>query len=557
MKRRIFLCVCIVSMASVLLLAVCVVGLAYHGASEDTWANLQAKDYYLSAGYEEGGEAYLQTVRGYEGRITLIAPDGTVLFDDREDPAGMENHAGRPEVAGALEDGVGRDERISETLDERTLYYALRLPDGNVLRVSDTTDSMWGEALRLIPAMLGIMALLVLGAALVARWQTGALLAPINRIDLDAPLEAGSYGELSPLLRRIASQREEIDAQMAEMKRRQEEFSTVTANMEEGLFVVNHEGQVLSINRSARHILGVGEREVQGEPVLSLSRNLELDAAVKAAVAGRRVEQVFTLMGRKFQLRASPAQGEGGVQGAVVLLVDETEKLEAEQNRREFSANVSHELKTPLTSISGYAEIMQGGLVKPEDVGEFAGRIYSETNRLIQLVEDIIKLSRLDERDPEPATEEDVELLALAEEMAGSLREKAQEAGVSLQVAGAPVHLPAQRSILCEVLYNLIENAIRYNKPGGAVKVEVGEEGPDATVSVSDTGVGIPPEHQDRVFERFYRVDKSHARESGGTGLGLSIVKRGAMFHGGEVELVSSTAAGSVFRLRLPKDGKR
>ncbi len=553
MRRRIFWSITLVALGSVLLLAVFVVGLSYRDASKDTWLMLEEKAFYVGAGMEDAGPEYLEQVRDYSGRTTLIAPDGTVLFDDKQDPATMDNHADRPEVAAAMQNGVGREERFSDTQSTRTLYYALRLPDGNILRVSADVGTVWSEALTIVPWLAGVLVLVLLVASVVARWQTKAILAPINEIDLAQPLEASAYGELSPLLRRIAAQQQQIAAQMQQLEQKQEEFAVITKNMEEGLVVVNREGQVLSINQSARVILHAQAVSATGRHILELRRDLALDEAVKDAVAGHHNERIFETDGHKFRLAASPASHEGVVQGAVLLFVNETEKLEAEATRREFAANVSHELNTPLTSIRGYAEIMQHGMVDPKDIPDFSGRIFKEAGRLIALIEDIIKLSKLDEKEVGSEQEqEEVDLLALAEHTAESLCQRAEEKDVEVQVYGVSAWVRGVRTILEEVLYNLVDNAIRYNKIGGRVEVEVRKEKGEVVLRVQDTGIGILPEHQLHVFERFYQVEKSGAYAGGGTGLGLSIVKRGVLFHGGSVTLESAGGKGSTFVVRLP-----
>ncbi len=551
MKKKIFASICLVSFASLLLLFLCVLALAYTRGTRNAFSTLQSDASYVAAGYETSGLDYLKNIRGYPGRITLVAPDGSVLFDDRQSPAQMENHAGRPEVAEALQNGSGRAQRKSDTLGERTLYYALRLKSGEVLRMSMQAATASASALALVPWLLGVSLLLVLCAAAVARWQAKRILAPLNAIDLDAPMDSGGYEEIAPLLRRIDAQKRQIAQKAAELQHQQEEFGAVTQSMDEGMVLTDPEGVVLSLNQSARRILGI-ETGSEGQPLLALCRDLGLQRAAKEAAEGKRSEQELQAGGRSYRLLASPARrAEGPPHGAVLLLVDDTEKLEAEQNRREFSANVSHELKTPLTSISGYAEIIRGGLVKAEDIPAFAGKIYDEAARLMALIEDILQLSRLDEKEggqpPEP-----VELLALCQSTAENLRSAAEEKGVALQVEGEAVQVQGSPSILLEVVYNLLDNAIRYNRPGGRVEVKVGREDGMALLQVADTGLGIEPQHQPHVFERFYRADKSHSRQSGGTGLGLAIVKRGVMYHGGQVGLESSPGQGSAFTVRLP-----
>ncbi len=550
MKKRIFASICLVSLASLLLLTACVTAFVYNQATRDGWASLSADAKYLAAGYEYGGMDYFTKIRAYRGRITLIAADGQVLFDDRQDPTTMDNHSTRPEVADALQNGQGQAQRTSDTLGERTLYYAIRLQNGEVLRVAMRENSILAEALGLVPWLLLVSAVIIVLAGAVARWETKRILVPINQVDLEAPLEGAGYDELAPLLRRIARQKEEIHENTSELQKRQEEFAAVTRSMDEGLIVTDGEGRILTLNQSAGRILEIDEG-AEGQPLVTQSRNLELYKALKDAAAGQRSEHILPLGGRQYRLVASPAHRGGSGGGAVLLLMDETEKLEAEQTRREFSANVSHELKTPLTSISGYAEIIRGGLVQPGDIPAFAGKIYDEAARLMALIEDILQLSKLDEKDPK-SPPEDVALLQLAQSAAESLQSTAAEKGIDLAVSGEEVTAPGSGSILLEVLYNLMDNAIRYGKTGGRAEVHIGKEEDYAKITVCDDGIGIPPEHQSHIFERFYRVDKSHSRQSGGTGLGLAIVKRGVLYHGGRVELQSSPGQGSTFTVLLP-----
>ncbi|NLW79885.1 MAG: PAS domain-containing protein [Ruminococcaceae bacterium] len=551
MKKRIFRSICAVALASLLLLCVGVIVLVYQTSTQSGFSNLRADTTFIAVGVENGGEAYLQSIRRYPGRVTWIAPDGTVLYDDREDAQNMDNHASRPEVAAALQTGAGQAQRQSGTMGERTLYYAQRLTDGSILRLSIQVDNIWAEVLQFVPWLIGISLLLIVAAALLARWQTRRIVQPVNQLDLDAPFDADAYDELAPLLRKIAAQKQQIEKSVQALKHQQAEFAAITQSMNEGLLVVDAAGKVLTINQSAQRILGIAASPDTPLPLLELSRNLVLEEAVKAATAGRRTEHVLALNGRQYRLLASPSGPAESVQGAVLLLMDDTENLQAEQTRREFSANVSHELKTPLTSISGYAEIIRDGLVQPQDIPAFAGKIYDESARLMALVNDIIKLSRLDERQA-PAAREPVDLFHMAGQTAAALQTQADDKSIALAVTGAETTIPGVPAILSEVLFNLVDNAIRYTQPGGQVQVAVGREGPQAFIRVADTGIGIPPEHQPHIFERFYRVDKSHARESGGTGLGLSIVKRGALFHGGRVEASSQPGHGSTFTVWLP-----
>lgn len=554
MRKRIFYSICAVALACLLLFSVCVVALVYSSATRDGFENLRSGAATLATGYQAQGQAFLQQAAPANNRITLIAPDGTVLYDNRENPATLENHAGRPEVAAAMQTGAGSAQRMSGTFGERQLYHALRLADGNILRLAMEADSVLAQALRLVPWLLLIAVGLVAAASLAARWISGKLLRPLARLDLDDPLGTQTYDELAPLLRKLAAQQQRIAAQLAEMQARRQEFELVTDCMDEGLIVLGARGQVLSLNASARRILNTDADIADAPPLLSIARDLVLDEAVKQVLAGQGGHTVLEAAGRHYQVLLNPTRQGGTVTGAVLLLVDETEKLQAEQHRREFTANVSHELKTPLTSISGYAELIQTGTAKPEDVAGFAGRIQAESSRLVALVEDIIRLSRLDEKDPS-LQKVQVELLGLAEQVAESLAPAAAQKETALLVNGEGCAILGAPSILTEILYNLAENAIRYSPPRSTVTIRVQRQPGGARLVVEDDGPGIPPQHRQRVFERFYRVDKSHSRQSGGTGLGLAIVKNGARFHGGTVELEPARPRGSRFIVTLPLAG--
>ncbi len=555
MKKRIFISICGVALVILLLLSSCVVALAYGQATRDGFAALRANLLYLSAGYTAGGQQYLQTVQTSAQRITLIAPDGSVLFDNAQDISTMGNHADRPEVAAALQSGFGQAERQSDTFGQRLLYSAAALPGGNVLRVALFAGDLVQQALRLVPWLLGISLVLVVLAALAARRITARLLAPINELNLDAPLDAEAYDELAPLLRRIAAQQGRIAAQMDELRASRAEFDAVAASLGEGLVLLNNKAQVLSINESARNILDIRQSVDDAPLLLAIARNLDLDNVIKQALAGHSAQAPLTAGGRIYRVSASPTLRQSEVTGAVLLLLDDTEKIEGEERRREFTANVSHELKTPLTSISGFAELIQTGIAKQQDVADFAGRIQREAARLIALIDDIIQLSRLDEKSPLVEWEE-LNLVDLAQQVGKSLAPAVREKEIRLEISGPgdgrPVVLRGVRPLLVEILYNLVDNAIRYSPPGTRVTVELENQPGGVTAAVADNGPGIAPQHQARVFERFYRVDKSHSKHSGGTGLGLSIVKNGAAYHGGTVTLQSTPGQGSRFTVALP-----
>ena len=544
----------LLSLASVLLLTLFTLGVFYGVLTGQLRREQRSEAAYIAAGMKQtGDEAYLiQAGQVDDTRITLIAPDGTVLYDSSASPASMENHGDRPEVIAALSIGVGESARPSETIGKETLYYATKLPDGNVLRLADTQASVWGVLWRMLPAAAGTLVLTLFICVLLAKRMTRHVISPLNALNLDDPLNNDIYDELSPLLSRLETQKRQISSQMRELTARSDEFSAIAHNMREGLLVLNANGVILTINRSAQRLFRADSKTCTGKHLLTVDRSRRLQAALEQAAKGVPAEQVIQLNRRSYQLIASPVRERDEVTGVVVLIMDFTEREEQERMRREFSANVSHELKTPLTSISGYAEIMKDGLVKPEDMRGFAQRIHEESTRLIDLVEDIIRLSRLDEGAGDLPFER-VELLALANSVKERLTPVAQAQGIALRVEGEAVEIHGVKQVLEEILYNLCDNGIRYNKPGGSVTASVHKQADGRVdVTVSDTGIGIPPEHQNRVFERFYRVDKSHSRGTGGTGLGLAIVKRGALMHGARLSLESTVNKGTVITVKFP-----
>ncbi len=550
MKRKIFIGIFLTSLLCIVLFAVGTVAAVYNQETSSVRNNLQSYASVLSVGCEEDGFAYLEKIRGYQGRITYINSEGVVLFDNRSEPSEMENHGDRPEVMAAQANGTGQAQRHSDTIGESTLYYATLLDNGDVLRLSMNVDSILSNTLSLVPWLILALIVVLILASFIAKSISKSILNPLNQINLDAPMDADVYEELSPLVRRISAQKEQLQHKAEELSRQQEEFRSVVQNMDEGLILIDHEGIVHMLNQSACQILNIPQDSLH-KPLLTLNRDLALQQAARLATGGERTVQEISMQGRRYRVVASPARNEAEKTGAVLLLMDDTERLEAEQNRREFSANVSHELKTPLTSISGYAEIIRNGLVQPNDVAEFAGKIYTEAARLIDLIEDIIQLSRLDEKEAQQ-TSENVDLLSVSREVARALQGKAEEKQVRITVDGQAVMVQGVTSILHEMIYNLADNAIRYNQDGGDVHISVEKTEGEAVLRVKDTGIGIDTAQQAHVFERFYRVDKSHSRQSGGTGLGLAIVKRGTLFHNGQVYLQSAPGKGSEFTIRLP-----
>lgn len=517
----------------------------YRDFEEQVFSELALEAQYITHGLELSGENYLKTLQA-DTRITWVAADGTVIYDSVADAMTMENHLNREEIADAMANGYGRNSHYSQTLTERTLYYAARMDDGTVLRVSCTQNTVATMLMELFPVIGWIVVLaLVLCAALSFRLAR-QITAPINAIDLDCPSATGNYKELSPLISRLQEQNQTIHRQMEELSNRQREFTAMADNMQEGFLLLDMKMNILSCNKSAlEHLNGWCRQNMVLERTEQTGQIY--DAAV-VALAGKRCDSHMQIREQVYQIIASPVASEGQVSGAVVMLVDVTERAQREMLRREFSANVSHELKTPLTSISGFAELMQAGMVPPEKIGEFSGDILRETHRLLTLVEDIIKLSRLDES-PQNLERETVDLYELSEEVLRSLHSTAEKQNIRLTLNGQRTKIVGVWHILNEMVYNLCDNAIKYNRPGGSVTVIVRE----GYLRVTDTGIGIPYVHQSRVFERFYRVDKSHSKAVGGTGLGLSIVKHGAIFHGAQVELESEPGAGTTVTIRFPE----
>ena len=503
---------------------------------------------------EQGGQAYLEqlTARDLrytwtpEYRLTWIASDGTVLFDSEEPAEGMENHGDRTEVRQAFAAGESSSVRYSDTWTRRTLYYARALNNGTVLRISIRQASVLALALAMLQPILLVGLAAVILAAVLADRMAKRIVRPLNSLDLDHPLENDAYEELSPLLGRIHQQHRQIEAQLRALRRKTEEFEQITENMSEGLVLLDGKGVVLSINPAARTIFHADSACV-GQEFLVIDRDHTINLAVQTALEGGHSEVRAVRNDREYQFDISRITVDGLTAGTVLLAFDVTEQAAAERSRREFTANVSHELKTPLQSIMGSAELLENGLVKQEDVPQFVGVIRTEAARLVTLVEDIIHLSQLDEGTaPE---KEQVNLLELADSAVSALRERAEERHIGLSVSGENLMVDGVRNFLYEMFYNLIDNAIKYNIDGGKVEVTVLTGDTAATVSVKDTGIGIPPEYQARVFERFFRVDKSRSKASGGTGLGLSIVKHIAQYHHAEIKLHSGNGRGTIIEI--------
>ena len=528
-----------------------VMGILYSNFDGQMRKELSKEAAYLTYGVEQQGVDYLKNIKDKSARITYIDQDGTVLFDNEADVSEMKNHSDRTEFQKAEKYGAGESSRYSDTLSEKTIYYALRLKDGTVLRVSGTQDSVLALVENLIFPLCGLLCLMLILSGIMASAISKRIVKPINELDLESPEENQIYEELSPLLSKIHRQNREIQNQLELAKQQQEEFALITENMQEGLIVIDKYTMILSANSSAWNLFHM-DRGCQGESVYCLDREEEFRHAIEQVLSGEHTELVLKLNGSDIQLIANPVIRDKKTEGAVVLLVNVTEKLERESLRREFSANVSHELKTPLTSISGFAEIMQGGLVKNEDIPKFAGRIYKESQRLLQLVEDVIQISQLDEEKTSYVWEP-VDVYQVCKNAFESLKEKAKRLNVHLYICGERMKMEAVRTLLEEAIYNVCDNAIKYNRNDGSVSVFLTQTAQEIQIVVKDTGVGIPKEDQNRVFERFYRVDKSHSKEIGGTGLGLSIVKHAVGALKGSVILRSEEGNGTEICMKFPK----
>ena len=502
-----------------------------------------------AAAVEDGGTDYLSQLTADRCRLTWIAADGSVLYDTKTDAESLENHASRAEVSQALATGTGESTRYSSTLMEKTMYYAQRLDDGTVLRISISRATVGMIAVGMIQPLLIVLIVALILSGLLARRLSRRIVDPLNSLDLEHPLDNDAYEELSPLLKRIHHQHVEIQTQLRELREKTDEFTQITGSMREGLVLLDEHGSILSINAAAQALFGA-DAQCVGRDFLTIERSHEISAAIQAAAADGHSEVRAERAGRVYQFDISRITSDGKFLGTVILAFDITEQEFAERNRREFTANVSHELKTPLQGIIGSAELIENGMVKPEDLPRFVGHIHAEAARLVTLIDDIIRLSQLDEGDAMPT--EPVDLLAVSQEAAENLHDAAAARNVTVSVTGQPAVLPGVRRLIYEIVYNLCDNAIKYNRDGGRVDVTVAADAGGSSITVADTGIGIAPEHQARVFERFYRVDKSHSKASGGTGLGLSIVKHAVQYHHGRIELESTPGTGTTIRVVFP-----
>ena len=559
MTRKIFRSI-LMAAAAVLLVNLAVVTGCLYYYYQNVQEN-QMKDELVLASYavESDGIKYLEKLpsntyslsqtAGY--RFTWINQDGTVLFDTKTSADKMENHMDRAEIREAFSQGEGSSARYSATLTERTVYYAKALSDGTVLRISASQATVLALVLEMLQPILIVAVFAVVLSAVLANWMAKKIVQPLNALDLDNPLENNSYEELAPLLGRIHHQQQQISAQVRSLQKKTDEFSQITGYMNEGLILLDNKGKILSLNPAAQKLFDTDSSCI-GRDFLLIDRSHDMSTAVHSASENGHSEIRTERNGREYQFDISRIESDGSIAGMVLFAFDVTEQVAAERSRQEFTANVSHELKTPLQSIMGSAELLENGLVKPGDIPEFASLIRTETARLVALVEDIIHLSQLDEGIR--MEYESVDLYATAKEVINALQGNAEEKQVKMSLEGESIAVNGVRGFLYEMIYNLCDNAVKYNVEGGSVDVSIFNDGTDAVVSVRDTGIGIPPEYQSRIFERFFRVDKSRSKASGGTGLGLSIVKHIAQYHHAAVQLDSQPGKGTEVFVRFPKE---
>ena len=549
MTKKIFKSILIVAGTVLLASIVIIMGCLYEYFSNIQKDKLADELDIAASAVELYGTDYLKNIDSERYRITWIQADGKVIYDTQAGADSMENHADRQEVKQALAEGEGSSSRYSDTLMEKTSYYARLLDDGSVLRVSTTYATAGLLVLGMLqPILVVLIAALVLSGML-ARRISKRIVEPMNSIDLDRPLENDTYEELSPLLNRINQQHKEIEMQMRYLKQKTDEFTQITESMKEGLILLDNKGNVLSINEAAQNILETDSSCI-GHNFLSIERSRSINHAIAKAFEDGHSEEYAEYAGREYQIDISRIESDGDIVGAVLLAFDITEQQNAQRNRREFTANVSHELKTPLQGIIGSAELIENGMVKPEDMPRFTGHIRKEASRLVTLIEDILRLSQLDEGRQMPS--EQVDLFELAEEVRSVLEGACEAKHINMKLMGEHVSIDGVKRLLYEIIYNLCDNAVKYNNEGGIADIDISSDEKNAYITVRDSGIGIPQDQQQRVFERFYRVDKSHSKESGGTGLGLSIVKHAVSYHNGTVSMKSEPGNGTEIRVSIP-----
>ena len=551
MTKRIFRSICLVALAVLVATVALIMGVLYGYFTDMQHDQLKMQTELAAQGVNNEGLDFFQDMNMKDYRITLIQPDGTVIYDSQVQSGDMENHLEREEVQEALSSRYGESERYSATLMETSLYSAIQLDDGSILRMSISQSSILTLLLGALQPIIVIIVIAVILSLFLASRLSKKIVKPLNELDLDDPLSNEGYDELSPLLLRVYNQQKQLKKQAAALQKSQDEFAAATASMSEGLILLNDKCTILSINKAATVLLDTDQHCV-GQNILTVNRDLELQDVLSKALNGEQNEIILDLHDGHYQISASPVISDSTVSGIALLIFDVTEKENAEQMRREFTANVSHELRTPLHSISGYAELLKNGMVKTGDIRPIASKIYGEAQRMVQLVEDIINLSHLDEG-AEDMLREKVDMFEIVKATVQSLEPEAESADVSINMTGEQAVITGVPQLLGGIVYNLCDNAIKYNHKGGRVSINLKSSANEVLLTVSDNGIGIPAEDQNRIFERFYRVDKSHSKEVGGTGLGLSIVKHSAKIHNAKISLESTVGKGTTITVRFPK----
>lgn len=551
MNKKIFISSFTMSISVLLVSITMIIPMLFRFFELQLQKELKNEATYISYGLENEGISYLENFKSESKRITLIGQNGSVIFDNKADISLLDNHSDRAEIKQAMDIGVGISLRYSNTLTEKTIYYAIKLSNAMILRVSLTQHTIIAILIYLMPQFIGIVLIAFILSFILSAWFSKSIIKPINCLDLNEPENNVTYEELTPLLSKIARQKQIIEQQLKEAQKRQEEFHMITENMKEGFLVIDQRAVLLSYNSSALKLLGI-EKEVDGN-VLTLNRTKDFREAVTTALLGKCAKSIMTYNGRYYHLIANPVLDDDKVVGAIIMIMDSTESVKREQLRREFTANISHELKTPLTSISGFAELMKLGGTPEEMVIDFSTSIYDEAQRLISVVTDVIKISELDEKDIQ-YEEETVDLHELSKEIIERLYPETRKKNIHINLLGEKVTIKGVKKILSDIIFNLCENAIKYNKENGTVTITTQKVDYDKVIlKVSDTGIGIPLECQSQVFERFYRVDKSHSKKIGGTGLGLSIVKHGALYHHANITLESVEGKGTSITITFKK----
>lgn len=548
MTKKIFRSIIAVAMVVLLASLFIAITFLYNYFNKSQVSQLKEELSLASTSVDKVGIEYFDNFNSPVFRFTLIDDDGEVLYDSQATAEDMENHLEREEIIEALESGYGSSARYSSTLTEKTFYEAIRLESGKVLHISVSQVTVGALIISMLPAICVIALISVVVALLLSRKMAKSIVKPLNELDLENPAENDTYEELAPILTKINKQHKQIIQQMRELRQKSDEFEQITASMNEGLVLLDKKGMILSVNAAAKKLFGADEMAI-GHDFLALDRSADMSHAIEKAFNGKKAELREERNGSEYQFIINHTESDGKMIGVVILCFDITETAFAERTRKEFTANVSHELKTPLQSIIGSAELLENGLVKPEDTKRFVGNIKNEATRLVLLINDIIRLSQLDE-DSETVTES-VDLYDIANEVIELLTVSASKKQVELYLNGESCVMNGVRRYLYEIIYNLCDNAIRYNKDGGKVMIDLKNKGSNIVLSVSDTGIGIPVEHQNRIFERFYRVDKSHSKETGGTGLGLSIVKHAVAYHGGTIKLESKVGEGTIITVEF------